>query len=105
MRAWIVASPGPIDGHSLRQRDLAEPEPGRGQVRVRITCCGVCRTDLHLAEGDLPPRRPGVVPGHEVVGRVDAVGADAGRFAVGERIGVPWLASTDGTCRYCRRGA
>jgi alcohol dehydrogenase, propanol-preferring len=105
MRAWIVASPGPIDGHPLRQRDLAEPEPGRGQVRVRITCCGVCRTDLHLAEGDLPPRRPGVVPGHEVVGRVDAVGADAGRFAVGERIGVPWLASTDGTCRYCRRGA
>jgi propanol-preferring alcohol dehydrogenase len=105
MRAWIVASPGPIDGRPLLQRDLAEPVPGRGQVRVRITCCGVCRTDLHLAEGDLPPRRPGVVPGHEVVGRVDAVGADASRFAVGDRIGVPWLASTDGTCRYCRRGA
>jgi propanol-preferring alcohol dehydrogenase len=85
--------------------DRPEPEPGQGQVRVRVSCCGVCRTDLHLAEGDLPPRRPSVTPGHEVVGRVDAVGAGASRFAVGDRVGVPWLASTDGTCRFCRRGA
>jgi len=64
----------------------------------------VCRTDLHLAEGDLPPRRHGVTPGHEVVGRVDATGEGAHRFAIGDRIGVPWLAGTDGTCRFCRRG-
>jgi propanol-preferring alcohol dehydrogenase len=85
--------------------DLPEPEPGPGEVRVRVSCCGVCRTDLHLAEGDLPPRRHGVVPGHEVVGVVDALGAGARRFAAGDRVGVPWLARTDGTCRFCRRGA
>jgi alcohol dehydrogenase, propanol-preferring len=71
---------------------------------VRVSCCGVCRTDLHLVEGDLPPRRPGVVPGHEVVGRVAALGPGTTRFRVGDRVGVPWLARTDGTCRFCRRG-
>jgi propanol-preferring alcohol dehydrogenase len=105
VRAWIVESPAPIDSGPLRRVDKDEPEPGTGQVRVRVTCCGVCRTDLHLAEGDLPPRRRGVVPGHEVVGRVDATGPGASRFAVGDRVGVPWLGGTDGTCRYCRHGA
>jgi propanol-preferring alcohol dehydrogenase len=80
------------------------PEPGPGQLRVRVVCCGVCRTDLHLAEGDLPPRRPAVTPGHEVAGLVDASGEGASRFAVGERIGVAWLGATDGSCRFCRRG-
>jgi propanol-preferring alcohol dehydrogenase len=80
------------------------PVPGPGQVRVRVSCCGVCRTDLHLAEGDLAPRRPEVVPGHEVVGVVEALGPGAGRFAIGERIGVAWLGRTDGSCRFCRRG-
>jgi propanol-preferring alcohol dehydrogenase len=65
----------------------------------------VCRTDLHLAEGDLPPKRHGVIPGHEVVGRVDALGPGSRRFAIGDRVGVPWLGNTDGTCRFCRRGA
>jgi alcohol dehydrogenase, propanol-preferring len=69
-----------------------------------VTCCGVCRTDLHLAEGDLPPRRPQVTPGHEIVGIVDAIGPDVSRFAVGARVGVPWLAGTDGSCRFCRSG-
>jgi propanol-preferring alcohol dehydrogenase len=73
-------------------------------VLVDVVCCGVCRTDLHVAEGDLPPHRPGVVPGHEVVGRVAALGAGAGRFAVGDRVGVAWLGGTDGSCRFCRRG-
>lgn len=104
MRAWVVENCGPIDGKPLAQVERAEPEPGPGQVRVRISCCGVCRTDLHLAECDLPPKRPAVVPGHEVVGRVDALGPGADRFVIGERIGVPWLASTDGTCTFCRRG-
>lgn len=105
MQTWVVDHTAPVDDGPLRRIDRDEPEPGPGQVRVRVTCCGVCRTDLHLAEGDLPPRRPSVAPGHEVVGRVDALGAGARRFAVGERVGVPWLGHTDGTCRFCRRGA
>jgi propanol-preferring alcohol dehydrogenase len=71
---------------------------------VRVDACGVCRTDLHLAEGDLAPKRPLVVPGHEIVGVVEAAGPGATRFATGDRVGVPWLARTCGTCRYCRRG-
>ncbi|HYK30066.1 MAG TPA: zinc-dependent alcohol dehydrogenase family protein [Streptosporangiaceae bacterium] len=104
MRAWVVHESGPIDGGPLKRVERPEPQPGRGQVRVRITCCGVCRTDLHLAEGDLPPRRTDVTCGHEIVGHVDAVGEGATRFALGDRVGVPWLGSTDGTCMFCRRG-
>ena len=104
MRAWVVETPGPVDSGPLRRVERPVPEPDIGQVRVRISCCGVCRTDLHLAEGDLPPRRPAVTPGHEVVGHVDALGPGAQRFSLGERVGVPWLGRTDGTCRYCRRG-
>lgn len=104
MRAWEVTDPAPIDEHPLRLVERAVPEPGPGQIRVRVTTCGVCRTDLHVAEGDLPVHRPGVVPGHEVVGRVEALGPDAGRFAIGDRVGVAWLASTCGVCRFCRRG-
>ena len=74
-------------------------------MRVRVRTCGVCRTDLHVAEGDLPVHRPHVVPGHEVVGVVDAVGAECSRFSLGDRVGVAWLATTCGTCRFCRRGA
>jgi propanol-preferring alcohol dehydrogenase len=84
--------------------ELPLPEPGPGQVRVQVVCCGVCRTDLHLAEGDLPARRHGVVPGHEVVGVVDATGPGAVRLSIGQRIGVAWLGRTDGTCRFCRDG-
>lgn len=80
------------------------PEPGPGEVRVRVSTCGVCRTDLHVAEGDLPVHRPHVVPGHEIVGYVDTRGPGAGRFAVGERIGIGWLRSTCGVCRFCRSG-
>ncbi len=104
MRAWVVDAPGPVDTGPLRRVERAEPVPGPGQVRVDVSCCGVCRTDLHLAEGDLPPRRPSVTPGHEVVGRVSARGPGADRFAVGDRVGVPWLGGTDGSCRFCRRG-
>lgn len=105
MRAWEVAEPGPIDGHPLRLTDRPLPIPGPGQVRVDVRVCGVCRTDLHVAEGDLDVRRPHVVPGHEVVGTVGALGTGAHRFEVGDRVGVAWLASTCGTCRFCRRGA
>jgi alcohol dehydrogenase, propanol-preferring len=104
VRAWIVDAPGPIASGPMALVERPDPEPGGHQVRVRVVCCGVCRTDLHLAEGDLAPRRHGVVPGHEVVGIVDARGPGAVRFELGQRIGVPWLASTDGACRFCRSG-
>ncbi|HEV7204175.1 MAG TPA: zinc-dependent alcohol dehydrogenase family protein [Jatrophihabitans sp.] len=104
MPAWVVHRPGPIDSGPLTRVERAVPDPGPHQVRLRVSCCGVCRTDLHLAEGDLAPRRPDTVPGHEVVGTVEAAGSAAGRFAVGARIGVPWLAGTDGRCRHCRSG-
>ncbi len=80
------------------------PAPGAGQLLIAVTCCGVCRTDLHLAEGDLPARRRDVTPGHEVVGVVVAAGQGASRFAIGRRVGVAWLGRTDGNCRFCRRG-
>src|SRR5579875_1221852 len=104
MRAWVVEQPGPIDHHPLALVERPGPEPGAGEVLVRVSACGVCRTDLHLAEGDLPPKRPRVVPGHEVVGRVEARGEGANRFEVGQRVGVAWLRRTCGTCRFCRRG-
>jgi propanol-preferring alcohol dehydrogenase len=104
MRAWIVDQPGPIATGPLVLAERPTPVPGPRQVRVRVTVCGVCRTDLHLAEGDLAPRRHGVVPGHEVVGVVDAVGPGTTRLSVGQRVGVAWLGRTDGTCRYCRSG-
>jgi propanol-preferring alcohol dehydrogenase len=104
MRAWVVEHPGPIESGPLRPVELPEPHPGRGEVRVRVLTCGVCRTDLHLAEGDLPPRRPRTVPGHEVVGVVDARGPEAERFALGDRIGIAWLRRTCGRCRWCRTG-
>lgn len=104
MLSWVVDQPGPVDSSPLRRIEREAPMPGPGQVRVRVSCCGVCRTDLHLLEGDLQPRRHLTTPGHEIVGVVDALGVAAERFAVGDRIGVPWLASTDGRCAQCRRG-
>lgn len=105
MRAWVVDQPGPIDTGPLRPIERPAPEPGAREVRVRILACGVCRTDLHVAEGDLEPHRHGVVPGHEIVGIVDRRGPGAERFQLGERIGIPWLRWTCGACRFCRRRA
>jgi alcohol dehydrogenase, propanol-preferring len=104
MHAWVVQRPGPAEGGPLGWVEREVPEPGSGEVRVRVRACGVCRTDLHLAEGDLAPRRAATVPGHEVVGVVDAVGPDTGRFAIGDRIGIAWLRGTCGRCRWCRTG-
>lgn len=101
MRAWAVMVPGPIDGSPLALVERPVPSPGPGQIRVRVSVCGVCRTDLHLAEGDLPQHRPATVPGHEVVGTVDAVGPDTGLFGLGERVGIAWLRGTCGSCRFC----
>ncbi|HEY8524737.1 MAG TPA: zinc-dependent alcohol dehydrogenase family protein [Acidimicrobiales bacterium] len=104
MKAWWVDRPGPMDTHPLAFGERPDPEPGPGEVLVRVSVCGVCRTDLHLAEGDLPVHRPATVPGHEVVGRVERLGPGAGRFAVGDRVGIAWLRRTCGACRFCRRG-
>ncbi|HEX4831574.1 MAG TPA: zinc-binding alcohol dehydrogenase family protein [Trebonia sp.] len=111
MRAWHVDHPGPADGDGpgggpLVAREVPVPEPGPGELLLRVIACGVCRTDLHVAEGDLPVHHSGVTPGHEVVGEVVAAGpGDAAGFRAGDRAGAAWLRSTDGTCRYCRRGA
>jgi len=105
MHAWQVAFPGPIASGPLEFRDVPVPRPGPGEIRVRVLVCGVCRTDLHLAEGDLPSHRDLVVPGHEVVGVVDDLGTGAGRFALGDRVGIAWLRHTCGACRWCQRGA
>jgi propanol-preferring alcohol dehydrogenase len=105
MAVWAVERPGPIDSRPLRQVRRAVPSPGPGEVLVKVLACGVCRTDLHLCEGDLPPRRPGVVPGHQVVGEVVDRAAGADRFQLGDRIGIAWLRGTDGSCEFCRSGA
>ena len=104
MRAWTVERTRPIDDGPLRLVDREDPVPGPGEVRIRVHVCGVCRTDLHLAEGDLAPRRPGVVPGHEVVGVVDRLGAGVERFNEGDRLGIAWLRQTCGVCRFCVSG-
>jgi alcohol dehydrogenase, propanol-preferring len=96
VEAWVVARPGRLTQHPLERVDLAEPEPGDTEVVVRVRTCGVCRTDLHVAEGDLPPRRSRVVPGHEIVGVVERVGAAAHRFTVGRRVGIPGCAGPAG---------
>jgi len=102
MKAWMVTSPGPVGGAPIELRTVGEPEPAVGELLVRVLACGVCRTDLHVVEGDLPVHRSHVIPGHEVVGEVVS---PAGDFARGQRVGIPWLRHTCGTCRYCRRGA
>lgn len=105
MQAWWVARPGPAAGGPLDHGERSDPVPGEHEVVVEVAACGVCRTDLHLAEGDLPVHRPDTVPGHEVVGRVVARGPAAQRFVVGDRVGIAWLRRTCGVCRWCRRGA
>ncbi|MBU8865787.1 zinc-dependent alcohol dehydrogenase family protein [Paenarthrobacter aromaticivorans] len=104
MRAWWVGNPGPISTRPLVQGNRTDPRPKAGEILIRVSVCGVCRTDLHLAEGDLPPRGANVVPGHEAVGTVLETGSNESRFAPGDRVGVAWLGGTCGTCTFCRRG-
>lgn len=106
MRAWQVTTPGPIDGdHSpLEFVKKPVPTPQRGETLVRVLACGICHTDLHVTEGDLPVHQEHVTPGHEIVGEVVANGPETNRFKIGERIGIPWLRWTCGVCRYCRSG-
>ena len=105
MKAWVVRRPAPIDEGPLALVERATPDPGPGELLVRVRVCGVCRTDLHLAEGDLAPHAADVVPGHEVVGIVERTGPGTSRFEVGDRVGIAWLRHTCGSCRFCRRDA
>ncbi|MDQ0913123.1 propanol-preferring alcohol dehydrogenase [Streptomyces canus] len=105
MRAWSVVAPGPVEDGGLRFVTQPVPEPGDDELLVHVRACGVCRTDLHVTEGELPVHRPGVTPGHEVVGVVAGLGAAVRGVDVGERVGVAWLRWTDGTCAYCVRGS
>jgi len=104
MKAMILRSPRPAEESPLEMADLSLPEVGAEEIRLRVRACGICHTDLHTVEGDLPLPKLPVVPGHQVVGIVDAVGEKVSRFTIGQRVGVPWLYRTCGTCEFCQRG-
>lgn len=106
MRAWQVTTPGPVDGDRAPLALVTKlvPQPGRGETLVRVLTCGVCHTDLHVTEGDLPVHHAHVTPGHEIIGEVVANGPETRRFSLGTRIGIPWLRWTCGVCRFCRSG-
>jgi alcohol dehydrogenase, propanol-preferring len=104
MRALVLAAPRAVDQSPLAWTEVPAPEPGPAHVRLRIHCCALCHTDLHIVEGDLPLPRLPLIPGHQIVGTVDAVGPQVRELKVGDRVGVPWLYSTDGTCQFCRAG-
>jgi propanol-preferring alcohol dehydrogenase len=104
MRAMVLNDTAPITSSPLQLRDVPDPQPGKGEVRLRVTCCAICRTDLHVIEGDLPRAKLPVVPGHQVVGVVDTLGPGCRRLKIGQRVGVAWLRHTCGTCQFCRAG-
>src|SRR5690242_4249046 len=104
MQAWLLHKPGPVATNPLTLADVPTPSPARDEVLVRVTACGICRTDLHVVEGELPPKKTPVIPGHQVVGVIEALGPGAARHNVGTRVGMPWLYKTCGHCFYCRSG-
>jgi propanol-preferring alcohol dehydrogenase len=104
MKAMVVQHPGPIATRPLIAVDLPDPEPQPGEVLIKVEVCGVCRTDLHVAEGDLPPHRSPIVPGHEAVGTIARLGSGATQYKEGDRVGVAWLHASCGLCPYCQRG-
>jgi propanol-preferring alcohol dehydrogenase len=88
-------------GSTLEWTELADPQPGPGEIRVKVSACGVCRTDLHVVNGELPNPKTPIIPGHEIVGRIDLLGAGIKGLKIGERVGIPWLGHTCGVCPYC----
>ena len=105
MRAQLLVEPAPIASRPLDLVDQPEPEPAAREIRVRIDACAVCRTDLHLVEGDVQPAKLPVIPGHQIVGTVEQTGPDARRFRLGDRVGIGWLRHTCERCENCRRQA
>jgi propanol-preferring alcohol dehydrogenase len=104
MRAMLLRRQAAIASSPLETAEAPDPVPGSGEIRVRVSACATCRTDLHVIEGDLNPRRMPIIPGHQIVGIVEALGAGARRFRGGERVGIAWLRSTCGACRFCKAG-
>jgi propanol-preferring alcohol dehydrogenase len=104
MKACLLDHPAPIETNPLKYTEVQRPDPAPGQVLIRVSCCAVCRTDLHVVEGELAPRKSPVIPGHQVVGVVEQAGGSASPFPKGARVGVAWLHHVDGTCPYCRGG-
>jgi alcohol dehydrogenase, propanol-preferring len=100
----VLHKPAAIESNPLTLGEIDKPEPGAGEILVRVTACGVCRTDLHVSEGDLAPKHARIVPGHEVVGVVERLGIGCKRFAAGARVGIAWLRETCGKCAWCVRG-
>jgi alcohol dehydrogenase, propanol-preferring len=105
MKACLLSAPATIETNPLKYAEVAAPQPKSGEVLVRVRACGVCRTDLHVIEGELPPRKSPVIPGHQVVGIVEKQGENTRRFRTGDRVGIAWLHRTDGTCEYCKANA
>ena len=104
MKAMLLWKPKAVGDRPLAWADLPRPEPGLGEVRLAVQACGVCRTDLHTVEGDLALPKLPLVPGHQIVGVIEACGKRATRFSIGQRVGVPWLYRTCGQCAFCVRG-
>ncbi len=105
MKACLLHAPAAMETNPLKYAEVPVPQPKSGEVLVRVRACGVCRTDLHVIEGELPPRKSPVIPGHQVVGIVERQGENTRRFGIGDRVGIAWLHRTDGTCEYCKTGA
>lgn len=105
MKAWVLDKPAPIIDRPLRLADLPIPTPEADQLLVRVGACGICRTDLHVVEGDLEVRRQQIVPGHQIVGRITALGSQVDGFAIGDRVGIAWLGRTCGKCEFCIKGS
>jgi alcohol dehydrogenase, propanol-preferring len=104
MKACVLERPAPIETNPLKLAEVQRPNPGGREILIRVSCCAVCRTDLHVVEGELPSRRSPVIPGHQVVGVVEKAGEQSRRFPEGSRVGVAWLNHVDGVCPYCVRG-
>lgn len=104
VKALVLDRPRPVEERPLRLTDIAPVPPGPGEVLVRVRACGVCRTDLHLVEGELPMKKPSVIPGHQIIGEVAAIGDGVRAPLVGERVGIAWLSRTCGRCRFCQSG-
>lgn len=103
MKAMVLERQENIENLPLKLKDVNVPEPGEDEIRLKISVCGVCRTDLHIVEGELPAHKMPIIPGHQIVGRVDKLGEKVTRYKIGERLGVPWLYKTCGQCPYCKR--